>query len=98
MSPSPNHPQWTEAPGVTDLSRLELDQPASDDGVLARPAAAEMHQAVLGRDGDRFRLLAENASDIIYLYRVRPSSRYEYVSPSVTRLTGYTPQEHYDDP
>jgi PAS domain S-box-containing protein len=53
---------------------------------------------VFGQEEDRFRLLAENASDIIYLYRVRPEARYEYVSPSVTRLTGYSPQEHYDDP
>src|SRR5262249_16452124 len=63
-----------------------------------RGSATGTDRAVLGREDDRFRLLAENASDIIYLYRVRPAPRYEYVSPSVTRLTGYTPQEHYDDP
>ena len=50
------------------------------------------------REDERFRLLAENASDIIYLYRVRPSPSYEYISPSVTRITGYTPEEHYQDP
>ena len=70
MSPSPNPPQWTEAPEVTDLSRLEQDEPASVDDAHSRLAASETHQAVLGREGDRFRLLAENASDIIYLYRV----------------------------
>jgi len=98
MSPSPNQPQWTEAPEVTDLSRLEREEPASVDDAHSRLAATETHQAVLGREGDRFRLLAENASDIIYLYRVKPEARYEYVSPSVTRLTGYSPEEHYDDP
>jgi PAS domain S-box-containing protein len=51
----------------------------------------------LGED-ERFRLMAENASDIIYLFRFVPEPRYEYVSPSSTRITGYTPQEHYADP
>ena len=99
MSPSPNHPQWTEAPEVPDLSRFARgSEPAPDEHVPDRAAADETGRAVLGREGDRFRLLAENASDIIYLYRVKPEPRYEYISPSVTRLTGHTPQEHYDDP
>jgi len=93
MSPSTNRPSSADAEEVTDLSALERGSDAS-----ARAPDPETDLAVLGREGDRFRLLAENASDIIYLYRVRPEARYEYVSPSVTRLTGYTPQEHYDDP
>jgi PAS domain S-box-containing protein len=94
MSPSSNHPQWTTAPEVTDLTGMDGGPP--DAPPDERAAATD--QAVLGRQGDRFRLLAENASDIIYLYRIHPTPRYEYVSPSVTRLTGYTPQDHYDDP
>lgn len=90
MAPSPNHPGSTNSQEVTDLAALE--------GGPMRAAGESSDRAVLGREGDPFRLLAENASDIIYLYRVRPEPRYEYVSPSVTRLTGYTPQEHYDDP
>ena len=45
-----------------------------------------------------FRLIAENARDIVYRIRVWPELRYEYVSPSVTGITGYTPEEHYADP
>jgi PAS domain S-box-containing protein len=99
MSPSSNHPQWTTEPEVTDLTGAEAGppDPAAQQG-LDRDAVQRTDRAVLGREGDRFRLLAENASDIIYLYRIQPTPRYEYVSPSVTRLTGYTPQEHYDDP
>src|SRR4051812_16481994 len=104
MPPSSNHPHATEAPEVTDLSvfdggpvgSVDADAPAANGD--ARAAAEGIDRAVMGHEGDRFRLLAENASDIIYLYRVRPEPRYEYVSPPVTRLTGYTPQEHYDDP
>jgi PAS domain S-box-containing protein len=47
---------------------------------------------------ERFRLLAENAKDIIYRYRFKSTPGFEYVSPSATALTGYTAEEHYADP
>jgi PAS domain S-box-containing protein len=47
---------------------------------------------------DRFRIHADNASDLIYRYRFLPSPGFEYVSPSSTAITGYTPEEHYADP
>src|SRR6267142_640953 len=46
----------------------------------------------------RFRRLAENARDIIYRYRLRPTPGFEYVSPAINHITGYTPEEHYSDP
>lgn len=46
----------------------------------------------------RFRLIAENAKDVIYRFRVRPTPGCEYVSPSITSITGYTPEEIYADP
>lgn len=52
-----------------------------------------------GEDRERYlRLLADGAQDILYRYRVRPEPGFEYVSPSCTRITGYTPEEHYADP
>lgn len=45
-----------------------------------------------------FEFLAENANDLIYIYRFVPEPKFEYVSPSSTRITGYTPEEHYADP
>lgn len=42
--------------------------------------------------------LLENARDLIYRLRIYPELAFEYVSPSSTRITGYTPQEHYADP
>jgi PAS domain S-box-containing protein len=47
---------------------------------------------------ERFRLLAENAKDIIYRFRFKPTPGFEYISPSSTSFTGYTPEEHYADP
>lgn len=46
----------------------------------------------------RFRLLAENAQDLIYLYRFKPTIGFEYVSPSCKNITGYTPEDFYKDP
>ncbi|GAF95968.1 unnamed protein product, partial [marine sediment metagenome] len=39
----------------------------------------------------RYRLLAENASDVIWTLDL--SLRYTYMSPSVTRMRGYSPEE-----
>jgi len=52
----------------------------------------------LRRGEERFRLLAENAQDLIYRYRLKPSAGFEYVSPSATAIIVYTPEEHYADP
>ncbi|NTW50708.1 MAG: PAS domain S-box protein, partial [Chlorobiales bacterium] len=40
----------------------------------------------------RYRLISENTGDVIWMYDLE-ASRYTYVSPSVERLRGYTPQE-----
>jgi PAS domain S-box-containing protein len=46
----------------------------------------------------RYRRLTENAPDIIYRFRLQPTPGFEYVNPTVTQITGYTPEEHYADP
>jgi PAS domain S-box-containing protein len=51
------------------------------------------------RDSEqRFRMLAENARDIIFHCRYRPAEQFEYVSPSVEHILGYSPEEYYADP
>jgi two-component system, cell cycle sensor histidine kinase and response regulator CckA len=46
----------------------------------------------------RFRRLSENAPDIVFRYRVRPDRGFEYVSPAVAAISGYTVEEFYADP
>ncbi len=51
------------------------------------------------RSDERYRLLAEQARDIIYRIRLVPAPpRIEYMSPSARSLTGYLPEDHYADP
>ncbi len=66
--------------------------------VLTDVTEARQHEEALRESESRFRLLAENAQDIIYRFRLKPQPGFEYVSPSATRIVGYTPEEHYADP
>jgi PAS domain S-box-containing protein len=50
------------------------------------------------REDERFRLQADNLRDLVYRYSFHPTPGFEYVSPSSTAMTGYTPEEHYADP
>lgn len=47
---------------------------------------------------ERYRLLTELSPDIIYRLRLSPVSRYEFISPIVATLTGYSPEDFYSDP
>lgn len=42
--------------------------------------------------------LLNNAQDIIYYIQIHPTITFLYINDAVTRITGYTPQEHYDNP
>jgi len=56
-------------------------------------------ETALQASEERFRRLADNAPDIIYRYQITPKLRsFEYISPAVTTIIGYTPTEHYADP
>ncbi len=46
---------------------------------------------------ERFRMLAENARDVIFRWLLK-EHRYQYVSPAVYTLTGYPPQQFLDNP
>ena len=52
----------------------------------------------LSRSEERFRLLAENADDFIFRYRLKGEPGFDYVSPACVTITGYTAEELYSEP
>jgi PAS domain S-box-containing protein len=46
---------------------------------------------------DCYRLLAENAVDIIYRYKLTPVPGFAYISPSIFSITGYATEDFYAD-
>ncbi|HOJ33581.1 MAG TPA: MEDS domain-containing protein [Candidatus Hydrogenedentes bacterium] len=45
------------------------------------------------------RFIADHVvNDLIYVYQLYPTRGFVYVSPSASRITGYSPEEHYNDP
>jgi PAS domain S-box-containing protein len=55
-------------------------------------------RATLVESEARYRRLADNALDIIYRYNFAPQRRITYISPAVSSILGYTPEEFYTDP
>jgi PAS domain S-box-containing protein len=47
---------------------------------------------------ERFRMLAQNADDIIFRMLLYPKPHYEYISPSIYTISGYQPEDFYADP
>ena len=42
--------------------------------------------------------LLENITDVVYHFRLSPNPGFEYLSPSITTLVGYAPEEYIADP
>ncbi len=52
-------------------------------------------ELALRQSEERFRRLVESAHHVTYCYMFQPEPRLDYISPSATGMTGYTPEEHY---
>jgi two-component system sporulation sensor kinase C len=49
----------------------------------------------LAKKEEEFRLLAENARDIIFRFLLKPRFRLHYISPAAEAITGYKPEAFY---
>jgi PAS domain S-box-containing protein len=93
--PGGDTPRWLE------LGATRLAASASEVGarylLLARDVSTRetlMREAVAARDAltERYRLVADNATDVIWLYDI-VEERFVYMSPAVQRLRGFTVEE-----
>jgi len=65
---------------------------------VSGPPPIASGQPPMSATSETFRLLAERSPDVIFRFRLVPEIGFEYVSPAVTRLTGWTPDELYANP
>jgi PAS domain S-box-containing protein len=81
------------------LTDLRAD-PAVGGVVLHARDVTDRETAVqrLRRSERRFRRLADNAQDLIVVYRLVPERRFEYISAAFETMTGYRPDELYACP
>jgi PAS domain S-box-containing protein len=84
---------------VEVCSKNYLDDPDIFGIVVAVRDVTErrLAEAMLIESESRFRLLTEGARDIIYKFRIKPYYGFEYVSPSIIDITGYNPDDYYND-
>lgn len=83
---------------LADRAAQQLENARLHHAVQEELAQRRRAEATLRASEARFRLLAENAEDLIFRYRLLPTRGFDYVSPSATAISGYTPEEHYADP
>ncbi len=88
----------TQFPVEINARYVELEGLQTIVAILRDVTARKAQEAALRESESRFRLLAEQAQDVIYRYRLRPTQAVEYVSPASFSMSGYAPQDFYDDP
>jgi PAS domain S-box-containing protein len=59
--------------------------------------AASLMEQLRGAE-QRYRRLAESAPDVVFRCEVHPQRSFTFVNPAMKDLTGYAPEEHYQDP
>ena len=81
---------FRRVPGRPTHGQLQVIALAADLGAIA--LGRDREERALRESEARYRLIAENSSDVIWLYDVA-LDRFTFVSPSVEKLRGFTVEE-----
>ena len=66
---------------------------------MMRDITNEKHEELLRKETEeKFRLIAQNANDIIFFYTYHPTPKYLYLSPSIKKVLGFSENEFYKNP
>ena len=87
-------PIWSSLGTIWDDSGRMLNCFAFSHDISGRV----MMENEVKKQKELYRLITERTNDLIFIYRLKPDSGFEYVSPSSEMITGYTPEDHYNDP
>jgi PAS domain S-box-containing protein len=83
--------------GAAEFSRLAVAFRSMRDRLTARTAERKAAESALAASEERFRHLAELAPDVVMRRELQPLDRYTFVSPSITQVLGYSPEDFYAD-
>ncbi|MBN8472555.1 PAS domain S-box protein [Corallococcus exiguus] len=81
-----------------EWDRLEVDLLSAASGAISVSLERRASERALREHEHRFRQLAENASDVLYLYRREAPRGFAYVSRVAHAKLGLGPEAHYADP
>ncbi|NOK22529.1 PAS domain S-box protein, partial [Corallococcus carmarthensis] len=81
-----------------EWDRLEVDLLSAASGAISVSLERRASERALREHEHRFRQLAENASDVLYLYRSETPRGFAYVSRVAHAKLGLGPEAHYADP
>ncbi len=81
-----------------EWDKLEVDLLMAATGAISLAMEQRQSARALREREERFRRIAENASDVMYRYQLAGTRSFAFVSGGVTKNLGFTPEEHYRDP
>ncbi len=86
-----------EAEGLYSSDIPRNDTYIGTQGIARNITQRKQAEMALQKSEARFRLLAENAKDVIFRMSIL-DGEYEFISPASEELFGYSPEEIYDNP
>jgi PAS domain S-box-containing protein len=81
-----------------EWDKLEVDLLSAAAGAISLTLEQRQSERALREREQRFRRLAENASDVLYRYQLEGPRGFSFISGVVTKNLGFTPEEHYQQP